>query len=297
MTLVALWVRKNMNLSELVAISDSRVSAGELWDLCPKLIPLPRPATAIAMSGDATTAYAFLLQAMNTCLLLDGNEAGRTDIRYLARKLRDIYSESRSEIKDAPSWQSNADIELNVILFGWSWRRLRFEAFSYKYNIHGNLVMQPVSELEEDKAYGVYFAGDATQAAKEALSKLLHDKGLQYPKKSDPAAATVAREANLDWEPLEILQNVINDSDIRTVGGVPQLLRIYQYGMTESFVWRDESGDYFGGRPVRHGERFDRRIVQFEDGKLQVKYSDKSMAYGGSEATDSDDDTSFASVE
>jgi len=79
-TLVAIWVRQSSTISELVAISDSRLSGGESWDRCPKLAPLPRPATAIAMSGDATTAYAFLIQAMNACLLLDGNEAGRADI-------------------------------------------------------------------------------------------------------------------------------------------------------------------------------------------------------------------------
>ena len=42
MTLVAVWVRQNSTLRELVAVADSRISGGESWDKCPKLLPLPR---------------------------------------------------------------------------------------------------------------------------------------------------------------------------------------------------------------------------------------------------------------
>ncbi|MGX6395994.1 hypothetical protein [Rothia kristinae] len=278
MTLIALWVRRNATLSELVAVSDSRLSGGESWDRCPKLMPLPRPATAIAMSGDATTAYAFLLQAMNACLLLDGNEAGRTDIRYLARKLRDAYAESRSAITDLPPFQERPDVPvLDVVLFGWSWRRLRFEAYSYSYDSRGVLSMHPVSDLDEAKPYGVYFAGDGRDGARARLHELLAERGASRPLRGQPDSAEQAKNANLDWEPLEVMQDLIADSGARTVGGVPQLLKIYQYGLSETFVWRTDTGDYFGGRKVEHGERFDRRIATFSDGKVVLQHSDRSI--------------------
>lgn len=287
MTLVAIWARRNSTLSELVAISDSRLSGGESWDRCPKLVPLPRPATAIAMSGDATTAYAFLLQAMNACLLLDGNEAGRTDIQYLARKLRDLYADSRREVGDLPAGQSKADVPvLDVVLFGWSWRRLRFEAYSYTYDKTGTLVMNTVRDLDDSKAYGVYFAGDASGEASAILRSILKEKDAPRPMRGHPQAAEQARNANLDWEPLEVLQRLIEDPKIRTVGGVPQILKIYQYGLTETFVWRTDSGDYFGGREVKHGERFDRRIARLVDGQLRLQYSDRSIASATEELSD-----------
>lgn len=290
MTLVALWVRRNATVSELVAVSDSRLSGGESWDRCPKLIPLPRPATAIAMSGDATTAYAFLLQAMNACLLLDGNEAGRTDIQYLARKLRDAYSDSRSEVTDLPSDQERPDVpELDVVLFGWSWRRLRFEAYSYSYDAVGTLKMHTIRDLEEGMPYGVYFAGDARRAAKKRLGELLDRRGAPRPLQNHDDSAEQAKNANLDWEPIEVLQELIEDSDVRTVGGVPQLLKIYQYGLSESFVWRTDSGDFFGGREVKHGERFDRRIARFVDGTVVLQHSDHSIAFSDSNMEGSDD--------
>lgn len=278
MTLVALWVRPNSTVNELVAISDSRISGGESWDWCPKLMPLPRPATAIAMSGDATPAYAFLLQAMNACLLLDGNEAGRTDIRYLARKLYDAYAQSRKDVTDLPSMQLDADVpNLDVVLFGWSWRRLRFEAYSYRYDRNGKLVMSTISEFNEARPYGVYFAGDAAPTAKTRLHQLLKERGAPRPMRGQPDSKEQAQKAKLDWEPLEILQDLIADGMERTVGGVPQLLKIYQYGMSESFVWRNETGDYFGGRQIGPMERFDRRVASFVDGELNLQYSDRSI--------------------
>jgi hypothetical protein len=72
MTLVAAWVRQNSTLKELIVAAVSRISGGGAWDACPKIVALPRPATVMAMSGWAVEAYAFMLQAINTCTLLGG---------------------------------------------------------------------------------------------------------------------------------------------------------------------------------------------------------------------------------
>lgn len=280
MTLVAVWIRQNDTLRELVAIADSRLSGGESWDKCPKLMPLPRPATAIAMSGDATAAYAFLIQATNLCLLLDGNRSGRTDIGYLARKLNDVYADSRTGVGDLHSGAIGPDVpELDVVLMGWSWRRLRFEAYSYRYDKSGVLKMTPlVGELSPERPYGIYLAGDASRNARARLHRLKEERALPVPIAGHPEAKDMARDANFDWEPLEVLLDLISDPEVRSVGGVPQILRIYQYGETETFVWRTPEGhDYFGGRPVIKGERFDRRIATFNDGSLRISMSDQSI--------------------
>lgn len=280
MTLVAVWIRQNDTLRELVAIADSRLSGGESWDKCPKLLPLPRPATAIAMSGDATAAYAFLIQATNTCLLLDGNRSGRIDIGGLARDLSEVYADSRDGVGDLPPGADRPDVpELDVVLMGWSWRRLRFEAYSYRYDKGGVLRMTPmVGELSPERAYGIYLAGDASGEARRRLHLLKEERFLPVPIKGHPDARDMARDANFDWEPLEVLMDLIADDTVRTVGGVPQMLRIYQYGETESFVWRTADGaDHFGGRPINEGERFDRRIATFADGNLKISMSDQSV--------------------
>lgn len=230
------------------------------------------------MSGDATAAYAFLIHATNLCLLLDGNHSGRTDINYLARKLHSVYSESRRDVGDLPGGQSQADIpDLDVVLMGWSWRRLRFEGYSYRYNRLGEIQMNLLTPLRPGATYGVYFAGDASPQARRRLWALIRDRNYPVPRNRDPNATEVARNANLNWEPLEVVMDLISDPTVRTVGGVPQILRIYQYGETESFVWRADDGtNYFGGRAVNDEERFDRRIATFLDGKLYIRVSDRS---------------------
>jgi|GEM_PF-4709290 len=140
------------------------------------------------------------------------------------------------------------------------------------------MVMTPIRDLEDSAPYGVYFAGDASKEARTRLHALLNDRNAPRPMRGDPGASEAVKEMNLDWEPVEVLQRLIEDPNVRTVGGVPQLLKIYQNGLTETFVWRDDSGDYFGGRMVKHGERFDRRVARFVDKQLELSYSDRSMA-------------------
>ena len=147
MTLGAIWVRRNSTLHELVVITDSRLSGGgERWDAVPKIIQLPRPGTFVAMSGDAGTAYAFLLQAMNTCALLDGHGTGRTDVRTFATDLEDLFKHSRNHLRVDIRGLSHPTVD--IVLGGWSWRRLRFEGYSYRYDDDGSLHMHRLSELD-----------------------------------------------------------------------------------------------------------------------------------------------------
>ncbi|MDP9934735.1 hypothetical protein J2T11_001075 [Paenarthrobacter nicotinovorans] len=280
MTLVAVWIRRNANLRELAFAADSRISGGESWDACPKIVALPRPATVIAMSGDATEAYAFLLQAINVCGLLDGHQLGRTDLGWLARNLRQVFADSRRHVSDLPRGESATVPKLDVVLGGWSWRNLQFEAYSYTYNVNGELVMRRLPELEEHTANGVYFAGDAAPGARRYLKELIREKGLPIPMRGQPGAKNVARDAYLSWEPIEVLLKLINDPDVRTVGGVPQVLKITQNFATESFVWRDDQGlDYFGGRRLLPNERFDRRVLRRDGDTLLLSYSDRAVGY------------------
>lgn len=290
MTLVAAWIRKNHTLHELVVASDSRLSGGESWDVCPNVIPLPRPATVIAMSGDATEAYTFLLHAINTCTLLEGNKTGRTDLGYLANKLREAYADLRSHVRDLPTGQSTPDVpKLDVALYGWSWRHLVFEGYSFSYDKRGVLQMQSL-DLARDRPYPLHLMGDAATEARSRINELMRQRGLPVPKKGAPDAPRVAREAFLGWEPLEILEDLAADSRVRTVGGVPQVVRIYQYGEAEPFVWRTAAGDYFGGRPVQPTERFDRRIMNRDGASVRSAFSDRSIYFGGSaEPTDEPD--------
>lgn len=230
------------------------------------------------MSGKAAEAYAFMLHAINTCLLLEGNKSGRTDLGYLARKLRETYADLRRNVKDLPFGQSTPDVpDLEVALFGWSWRNLAFQGYRYTYDKAGSLRMYAIQALAVDNAYPRFLMGDTARDGQVRLRGLMASRNLPIPWRGAPDASDVAREAFLDWEPLEILCEMIEDDAVRSVGGAPQIVRIYQYGECEPFVWRASGIDYFGGRPVQVSERFDRRIVTFVDGRMNISVSDKSI--------------------
>jgi hypothetical protein len=75
---------------------------------------------------------------------------------------------------------------------------------------------------------------------------------------------------------------MIKDGGVRSVGGVPQVARIYQYGECEPFVWRTADGtDYFGARPLQASERFDRRIMTLGDNGVNISFSDRSIYFDG----------------
>jgi hypothetical protein len=128
MTLVATWVRQVATLQQLVVISDSRATGGEVWDWCPKVLPLPRPATIAAVAGDLSLAYAYLVQAMSATILETGNRTGRVDIGNFVAQIDRLLKPARSSdhLTDLPPVGDMLEAEL--LIGGWSWRRSRFEA-------------------------------------------------------------------------------------------------------------------------------------------------------------------------
>ena len=127
-----------------------------------------------------------------------------------------------------------------------------------------------------------YYFGDAAASFRQRLKEKLRAKQRPIPTRGSPDASCIARTSFLDWEPLEVLLEMISDPTERTVGGVPQVMRIYENGILEQFVWRDNQGiDYYGGRRVHDAERFDRRILSQNGGNFIINYSNRSVHITG----------------
>ena len=56
MTVVIAWVRTIQHCEELIFVSDSRLNDWRNFDVCPKIITLPRNDCAIAFAGDTKDA-------------------------------------------------------------------------------------------------------------------------------------------------------------------------------------------------------------------------------------------------
>jgi hypothetical protein len=62
MTIAIAWTRRVLDYEQLVFVSDSRISGGEVFDSCPKIMTLPRTDCAIAFAGAAAHAFPMMVQ-------------------------------------------------------------------------------------------------------------------------------------------------------------------------------------------------------------------------------------------
>jgi hypothetical protein len=280
-TLVTCWVRRNRTVREVVVAADSRVSGGESWDSCPKIVVLPRPSTVMAMSGEVGDSHTFVVHAINSCHLLDGHTVGRTDIRYLANQLHRVFDDNRKHVGDLPVGTTVPRVpDVHLALVGWSWRRTRFELYTYRFNADGRVVHD--SQAIDGVTKSSFFMGDAAAIARKRLTAINRAARAEAQRRAGPGVR-LPIQSHYDWEPLDVLLQLVGDSAIRSVGGHPQVARIYQSGLTEQFLWKDDDDvESFGGRPVLDTERSDRRVMRARrtgNGmQIEVRFSDRSIA-------------------
>ncbi len=237
MTLVAVWVREVATLRQLVVVSDSRATGGEVWDWCPKVLPLPRPSTIAAVAGDLSVSYAFLLQAVSATTLETGNRNGRVDLGNFVAQIERLLRQARSPQHFADLPPVGDTLEAELLVGGWSWRRSRFEAFKFFRDDSGEIRKYDAVRSHHD-IDGVHFFGSGWTRARDRLIARL--EALGHP-------------PNVQWEPLEILVAMCADPDDRDVGGAPQVVVANQHGLTDQFLipWPTNDDElWFSGRPL-----------------------------------------------
>jgi hypothetical protein len=235
----------------------------------------------MAMSGDIGDSNTFLVHAINTCNLLDGHAIGRTDIKYFANQLYRVFDDNRKHVADLPVGEKTARApDMHLALVGWSWRRMRFEMYTYKFDDAARVVRE--SHVVDGATKSSFFVGDGAPAARKRLTATNRASRAEAQRRAGPGVR-LPIQSNYDWEPLDVLLDMISDPAVRSVGGAPQIARLYQSGLTEQFIWKGEDGvESFGGRPVLDTERSDRRVMcalRTEAGlRMDVQFSDRSIA-------------------
>lgn len=235
----------------------------------------------MAMSGEIGDSHTFVVHALNTCNLLDGHIVGRTDIKYFANQLLRVFEDNRNHVRDLPVGQKAARIpDMHLALAGWSWRRSRFELYTYRFDANGHVARDILAV--DGRTRASFFVGDGAAEARRRMTAL-NRAARAVAQRRAGRGVRLPVQNHYDWEPLEVLIDMISDPDIRAVGGAPQLARVYQNGLTEQFIWRSDDGsESFGGRPVLDTERSDRRVmsaVQTANGlDVSVRFSDRSIA-------------------
>jgi hypothetical protein len=165
MTVGAAWIRRGRYGEELWFASDSRLTGdGNIWDDCPKLLPLPRRDAVAGFSGSTAQAYPLLLQISNAIDCYHAAADGTLEFFNLVAHLESVVNAMMSRLVPDPAVTGTpfagpefATIGDTLILGGYSRtenrlviRTLRYlpEHRIWNFSVHGE-------EVIESSAYSV----------------------------------------------------------------------------------------------------------------------------------------------
>lgn len=227
MTLVASWVRVTPGGEELVVASDSRLTGGLLLNHAPKIFRLERQDAVIAYCGPTIVAYPILLQIKAS---LDGYEETRSrilDIVHLKAHIEKVIESLRSKVSDLPS-EDGTIREFKFLLAGYSWKMSAFRMWTFRYDV----TTGDFNAHSARPSGNFIFMSDQAANEKRALHTLMRSI------ERDPRASL----KRLNWQPLEVLLEVIRDPIVADVGGPPQLVKVYKHANTQpiNVIWPKE---------------------------------------------------------
>jgi hypothetical protein len=277
MTIAVAWVRRIRDCEELVFASDSRLSGdGRTFDAAPKILTLSRNDCAIAFAGLTQDAFPMMLQlslSISSHRPALRRNIDLSELRTHALKVFDEMAKlitSDIHVKGSPP---DAAPGPQFLFGGYSWIKKEFELWRIVFNKSAGrfvsrkaewayfprlkgLRISKLCKVDRHLALGkIAFIGDQTATAKIAFSREMtrrHHSGEKISK--------------IEMEPFDIIIGMLRDSNRSpSIGGAPQLAKVYQYIKNVSFpiYWPNkESGKVFlQGRPCLGYERLDQKVV------------------------------------
>lgn len=255
MTLSFAWVRQVQSVEELVFASDSRLRFGCSWDCCPKVFPLPRGDSAICFAGDTMYAYPLITQIKSVIEHHRRSLSRAQDLTDFKGHLLRVASDMCEQIDDLPTGQRTPDDpDAGFLLGGYSWKLRRFVLWTLHFDPHiKKFTFRPARKwrgVEGKRVLAVL--GNSVDKAKTRLVNLLKKRGK-------------LASGGLDMEPFEVLRDMIRDRVDPTIGGPPQVAKVYRYMSTMTYgVWwpnRDEGKVTLLGRSLLDYEKVQNLVL------------------------------------
>jgi len=247
MTITIAWVRQNKNTSELLVASDSRLRAYGAMNQAQKLFRLERGDCCLGFCGDAQVAYPLFVQVGTTL-----NNFVRTRTR--AEDITDITDTIGRVLNnligswDLPETDKADQLTSTRILFsGWSWKHQRFDigffmANGCTFNFHRRKMR--ISHPWHENRRSLVFIGDYEMEYRSALNDILERRHGVH-----PTQVETTKNVNFDYEPVEalqlLLQRASSRDDLPSIGGAPQLIKIYPHGNDLPIGIRTNADDHF----------------------------------------------------
>lgn len=283
-TVGAAWIRRGESGEELWFASDSRLSGdGNVWDVCPKIMPLPRRDAIAAFSGSTTQAYPLILQLANTIgahyPAIDGSLEFFELLHHLQRVINALLSNLTQDpniiggvmSSDEP-FKGRGD---SLVLGGYSRAQSRLVIRKLQYNRATDIWefhrLKPSPTLGS-RTICIFGDSRATGRYRFLLRRLLEERGIWE------------RNEPFSFEPLEALVSILRmpssiqrslpmDRRPATIGGAPQIVRVFPGSQATSVavLWEsEENGVYLQGRRTLGYENLDVPLVEFPGTGLRL---------------------------
>jgi hypothetical protein len=217
-TLSIAWVRSVGGTEELIVATDSRLRFGCAWDCCPKIIELPRSDCLLCFAGGTAYAYPLMLQAENSLGLHPKSRTRAFDLNETRAYVLEVFNAMTELIGDPPQGADLEPPDAAFLLGGFDWRSQEFLLWVLYYDeARGQFDFHRAQFWEGiEGRRKILFLGDETDQAKLRLLEILADRG-----KLD--------KGGFDFEPFEVLRDMIREEVSPYIGGPPQMAKVYKH--------------------------------------------------------------------
>lgn len=291
MTLCAAWIRAVGKTRELIVASDSRLSGGIRWDGCPKIMTFSRSDFVICFAGNTVDAYPFMLQVNYAIENYFKAASGALDVTELSGHVVRIFNGMRQQVS-----LETEKPDVKFILAGYSWKKKAFRIYTMvfcdgKFQIRreskcvfigdevpcakkrlktlllsrGKIISPNNVTADKDSAADLQCRLNFLKLLKKRAYLMQRATGERHllAKEHVRRAFRVAHHNkgfvfSLDYEPFEILRDIIKEEISPYIGGPPQLLKIYEHMNCVPYgvYWPDVTSDQIS--------LFGRRLLDYE---------------------------------
>jgi hypothetical protein len=264
--------------------SDSRLSGGQYFDACPKMLALPRQDSAIAFAGVSGDGFSMMLQlslAIDAFPPAKNRTLGFASMKNHALNIFNEMSKRIStEVRGAEA--TFTDPGASFLFGGYDWINKGFALWSFRFDKTAQQYIAHHSSTlcwdkqdhklafrsEQRKRHlpigMIAFAGDQAGAARRMLFSRL-TKRIEAGERID----------DLEMEPLAVVRDLLKQPAERkpinsqTIGGPPQLIRVSQSAQATSLAvfWKVDGKRqlHLQGRPCLSYEILDTYSIDPEN--------------------------------
>jgi hypothetical protein len=259
MTLIAAWTRRlgsrprAPKVEELVIASDSRLTFGQCWDACPKVFAMPRSDAVIAFCGSTFYGYPVVEQMRSAVAMFRKSATRGLDVVHLIHFLVDFLNEMLASIHTPPNGKdfSISPAETRFLFAGYSWIYKKFFIWRIRYSEKRKQYFH--ASHHRQGARLLAFDGDAGADTKKLLKMASKLTGRRMYKNGLDSSRSYC-----NYEPLETIRDISRAASFDSVGGPPQLLKVYQHMNTQPIAvfWPSRTSGMISllGRPLLNFE-------------------------------------------